>query len=205
MTAFSCELCSKQNFAKIICRSTAFVDYLKNIGILEMTRGKVSLFESLQKYFLIYLPPHKRRAEIKTCFDNLPPLSLSPAPPNNDLKSARVFHHNLKAAEFRLNLLVCFRRLRAAGVIAKIKQIEILIQQIKKDFSVARSALLEKICAANLPALLENILIYRYVDAEKFSAVAEISGYSLDYVIKLHRRGLSLLFAQDLFFPILQC
>lgn len=198
MTAFSFEQCSKLAFAGIIRRSAAFVDYLKNIGILVTTRrGKVSLLESLQNYFLLYLPPHKRRAEIQACYDNLPPLQLSSALPSCDLKSARGFHHNLKAAEFRLNLLVCFRRLRAAGVIAKIKQVENLIQQIKKDFTFAQSALLDKICAAKLPALLENILIYRYVDAEKFSAVAEISGYSLDYVFKLHRRGLSLLFAQD--------
>ena len=198
MVAFASEACSKQNFAQIICRSTAFVDYLKNIGILEMTRrGRVRLFESLQKYFLLYLPPFKRRAEIQAAFDNLPPLKFSPAPPSCDLKSARVFHHNLKAAEFRLNLLVCFRRLRAAGVIAKIKQVKNLIQQIKIEIDCAKFALLSKICAAKLPALLENILIYRYVDAEKFSAVAEICGYSLDYVFKLHRRGKYLLFAQD--------
>lgn len=197
MTAFSCETCSKQFFAKIICRSTAFVDYLKNIGILATTRsGKVSLFESLRNYFLLYLPPHKRRAEIQACYDNLPPLQLSPALPSCGLKSARGLHHNLNAAEFRLNLFICFRRLRAAGVIAKIKQIENLIQQIKIEIACAQSALLDKIRAAKIPALLENILIYRYVDAEKFSVVAEISGYSLDYVFKLHRRGKSLLFAQ---------
>ena len=96
--------CSQKTFACVIGRSATQIHFLHLIGIVKIFTAGVLVFQSLRAYYLSYLPPNRRRAEILSALDRIKNISTA-GNKENFLESARVSRKKVDAAKiFQLPL-----------------------------------------------------------------------------------------------------
>ena len=173
--------CSQNRFAKIIGRSTTQIHFLHLIGIVKICAAGVLVFQSLRAYYLSYLPPNRRRAEIKKAVARLEMLDCAP--------SARALQLKINAAQEKFFLLKIFNQLDADA--ATMKMLESTARQLQfltVELSAAKEKLQRAICALSLPPAFETVLLRRYVHLENWSEIAE-STFALSTNFKFHRQA----------------
>lgn len=195
--AFWSATCSKLQFAKIINRSTTFVEWLINMGVVKPCYfGKILLFQSLRQFYCDYLYCNgydARNFELdatisKTCAKRfkIPHRSKS-------LNSARAFLPVIRAAELNFHLMECLARLSDNLNQSALDAAKSDFLLLKDKFESAKSDLRRVIISKHIkPVQVETILLARYVDCDKFTEIAEDYSYSLSHVYRLHRQGVSL-------------
>lgn len=184
---FGGAFCSQNLFAKVIGRSSTFVFQLKCYGVVKTCAAGVLISQSLRAYFNSYLQPHLRRAEICAAVGRISNLAF--IADNDFLKSARGLQKQIEVAKMKVILLKFLNRLDAEATTEN--QIEIATRELQSliaKFAAAKEKLRRVIIAAKFPAAIENVLLRRYVDCEKWSEIAE-SVYSLSYSFAIHRQG----------------
>ena len=179
--------CSQNHFAKIIGRSTTQLHFLHLIGIVKICAAGVLVFQSLRAYYLSYLPPNRRRAEIKKAVARLEMLDC--APDSDFLNSARALQLKINAAQEKFFLLKIFNQLDADA--ASMKMLESTTRQLQAltvELSAAKNKLQRAICNASLPPAFETVLLRRYVHLENWKEIAT-STFALSTNFKFHRQA----------------
>ena len=175
-------------FAKIISRSFPFVQHLRFIGVVKYCAAGVLVFQSLRAYYLSYLPPNIRRAEIKKAVARLEMLDCAPID-SDFLNSARALQSKINAAQEKFFLLKIFNQLDEGA--ASMKTLESATRQLQfltVELSAAKDKLQRAICALSLPPAFETVLLRRYVHLENWSEIAE-STFALSTNFKFHRQA----------------
>ena len=179
--------CSQNHFAKIIGRSFSSVQHLRFIGVVKYCGAGILTARSLRNYFLSYLPPNIRRAEIKKAVDRI--INFDCAPDFDFLNSARSLQLKINDAQEKFFLLKIFNQLDADA--ATMKMLESTTRQIKTltvELSAAKDKLQRAICNASLPPAFETVLLRRYVHCENWKEIAE-STFALSTNFKFHRQA----------------
>lgn len=188
--------CSKLQFAKIINRSTTFVDWLINMGVVKSCYfGKVLLFQSLRQFcdYLYCNGNAARNIELDAAISKICAKRFKIPRRSNSLNSARVFLPVIQAAEFNFHLMECLARLSDNLTQSTLDAAKSDLLLLKDKFEVAKSNLRRRILSKHIkPVQVETILLARYVDCDKFADIAEDYSYSLSHVYRLHRQGVSL-------------
>ena len=179
--------CSQNHFAKIIGRSFPFVQHLRFIGIVKYCGAGILTARSLRNYFLSYLPPNRRRAEIKKAVARLEMLDC--APDSDFLNSARAIQRKIDDAQEKFFLLKIFNQLdEGAATGAMIESAARQLQALTVELSASKEKLQRAICNASLPPAFETVLLRRYVHCESWSEINE-STFALSTNFKFHRQA----------------
>lgn len=81
---------------------------------------------------------------------------------------------------------------RFESMMAKALDYEMEIQRLEEAFNKAVVEVTDAICSINNPTC-EEVLRHRYLDFMDWTTIARKLDYSLDWVFRLHRKGLSLI------------
>lgn len=183
---------SQKLFAEIVGKSRTEINLLIKMGIVYNCKAGVLACRSFHSYFNCYLPPSRKDEELNFAFSRIAAKFNQKSKNIRGLNSARAVKREIIDTQKLLAAAKFLNRLSLDDNILILK-LEQKIKHLQKKFLATKEKVFELITTAKLPAVIENILIYRYCDCETFSACADISGYSLSYVYTLHRRGKSLL------------
>lgn len=86
---------------------------------------------------------------------------------------------------------------RSMAVADKVIDLEREIRKSEKQIDQRRESA-RKLFLQNLDGLEREVMMLRYCDCVKWEAVAEVSGYDLRYVHRLHRSALNKLFGHGM-------
>lgn len=184
---FAGGFCSQKFFARVIGRSATQIYFLRLMGIVKYCAAGVIVFQSLRAYFNSYLPPNKRREELTAAVARIK--TFDAAQEYSAIESARALQKKIDAAEMKLTLLKFFNRLDARAVPANLLSTSTQeLLHLRRELITVKEKIRREIISAELPPAVENVLLRRYVDCEKWKEITE-SVYSLSYNYTLHRRG----------------